>query len=186
MVHRDKGAASADVAQLALKLIDDFWQPLARHSYEDIARKLKVSVERVQEGADFVRTELTPYPGRQFRPSLANPRARSGEGRVRPDVEIKPVNWQMAPVNTPSKSPNRARLGLRVNSVYRQLWDSMRKDPAVYSSKDREHVQTYLTRAREFIDNLNQRRKTLKLIIEAVATRAGRSIWKPDCIRSSR
>ena len=49
----------------------------------------------------------------------------------------------------------------------------MRKDPAGYSSNDREHVQVYLTRAREFIDNLNQRRKTLKLIIEAVAREQG-------------
>jgi RNA polymerase sigma-54 factor len=49
----------------------------------------------------------------------------------------------------------------------------MRHDPNTYSSKDREHVQQYLTRAREFIDNLNQRRKTLKLIIEAVAEQQG-------------
>jgi RNA polymerase sigma-54 factor len=61
-----------------------------------------------------------------------------------------------------------------VNAVYRQLWDAMRRDPSGYSSKDREHVQQYLTRAREFIDNLNQRRKTLKLIIEAVAAEQGR------------
>lgn len=167
LVNRDKGP-DADTAQLALRLIDDFWQALARHSYEDIARKLKTSVERVQEGADFIRTELSPYPGRQFNPSWHSG-SPHGEGRVRADVEIKKVDEGVYIVEV-----NESRsLGLRVNSVYRQLWDAMRKDSVSYSSKDREHVQTYLTRAREFIDNLNQRRKTLKLIIEAVAAEQG-------------
>ena len=35
----------------------------------DIARKLHVTVSDIQEVADFIRTNLTPYPGRQFRPS---------------------------------------------------------------------------------------------------------------------
>ncbi len=169
LLHREKGAKS-DVAQLALKLIDDHWQPMARHSYEDIARKLKTSVERVQEGADFIRTELTPYPGRQFRPSWESG-ANSGAGRVRPDVEIRPISGK--PGEYTVEVIESRSLGLRVNAVYRQLWDAMRRDPAGYSSNDREHVQVYLTRAREFIDNLNQRRKTLKLIIEAVAREQG-------------
>ncbi len=169
LVNRDKGP-DAETAQLALRLIDDHWQTLARHSYEDIARKLKTSVERVQDGADFIRTELSPYPGRQFHPSW-HTGSPHGEGRVRPDVEIKKIEG-MEGAYTVEVNESRS-LGLRVNSVYRQLWDAMRKDSVAYSSKDREHVQTYLTRAREFIDNLNQRRKTLKLIIEAVAAEQG-------------
>ena len=61
---------------------------MARHSYEDIARKLKVPRRAVQDGADFIRTDLTPYPGRQYRPSWQT-RSPQGEARVRPDVEIK-------------------------------------------------------------------------------------------------
>ena len=90
---------------------------------------------------------------------------------MRPDVVIKKVEGEEGVYEV---TVNESRsVGLRVNGVYRQLWDSMRRDPTVYSSKDREHVQQYLTRAREFIDNLNQRRKTLKLIIEAVAAEQG-------------
>jgi len=90
---------------------------------------------------------------------------------VRPDVVITKVEGKEGVYEV---SVNESRsLGLRVNAVYRQLWDAMRRDPIAYSSKDREHVQQYLTRAREFIDNLNQRRKTLKLIIEAVAVEQG-------------
>ena len=178
LVHREKGK-DADIAQLALRLIDDHWQPLARHSYEDIARKLKTSIDRVQEGADFVRNELTPYPGRQFRPSW-HTNSPQAAGRVRPDVEIKRQEDGKGYLVEVVESRS---LGLRVNAVYRQLWDAMRKDPVGYSSKDREHVQIYLTRAREFIDNLNQRRKTLKLIISKPT---GASLSTPSVPRKSR
>jgi RNA polymerase sigma-54 factor len=161
-------------ARLALKIIDKYWEPMARHSYEDIARKMRRSVLEIQNVADFIRIRLTPYPGGQYRPSWQS-QGGSRQGRVRPDVEIRKVdaseengNVMYEVVVQESRS-----LGLRVNGVYRQLWDAMRKDPTGYSSKDREHVQQYLTRAREFIDNLNQRRKTLKLIVEAVAAEQG-------------
>ncbi len=164
--ERDQGHA-----KLATRLIDDFWEATARHSYEDIARKMKVPVEAVQNAADFIRHGLTPYPGRQYRPDWQT-RSPQGEARIRPDVTISKVEGEEG-VYEVTVSESRS-LGLRVNAVYRQLWDAMRKDPVGYAANDREHVQQYLTRAREFIDNLNQRRKTLKLIIEAVATEQGR------------
>jgi len=157
-------------AKLALIMVDEHWEAMSRHSYEDIARKMHISVHEVQEVADFIRNNLTPYPGRQFRPSWQS-QSPGGEARVRPDVVISKIEGEEGVYDV---TVNESRsVGLRVNGVYRQLWDSMRRDPTGYSSKDREHVQQYLTRAREFIDNLNQRRKTLKLIIEAVAAEQG-------------
>jgi len=171
LVHLDARERAGEHARLALKLIDEYWEAMARHSYEDIARKLHLSVEKVQEAADFIRTSLTPYPGRQYRPAWQS-QSPQGEARVRPDVVIKKLEGKDG-IYEVSVSESRS-LGLRVNAVYRQLWEAMRRDPSGYSSKDREHVQQYLTRAREFIDNLNQRRKTLKLIIEAVAAEQGK------------
>ena len=89
---------------------------------------------------------------------------------MRPDVSISKREDGVGYEVTVRESRS---LGLRINGIYRKLWDSMRHEPGTYSNKDREHVQQYLTRAREFIDNLNQRRKTLKLIIEAVAEQQG-------------
>ncbi|HVF10655.1 MAG TPA: RNA polymerase factor sigma-54 [Abditibacteriaceae bacterium] len=170
LIHLETRDRAGSHAALALKLIDEHWGSMARHSYEDIAHKLHVSVDAVQDAADFIRVHLTPYPGRQYRPSWQS-RSPAGEGRVRPDVVITKVEGKH---NVYEVSVNESRsLGLRINGIYRQLWDAMRRDPATYSSNDREHVQHYLTRAREFIDNLNQRRKTLKLIIEAVAAEQG-------------
>jgi RNA polymerase sigma-54 factor len=171
LLHLESRDRANGYAALASKLIDEYWEAMARHSYEDIARKLHVSVDEVQDAADFIRTRLTPYPGRQYRPSWQS-QSPQGQGRVRPDVTIKKVEGKDA-VYEVVVSESRS-LGLRVNAVYRQLWDAMRRDPTGYSSGDREHVQQYLTRAREFIDNLNQRRKTLKLIIEAVAAAQGK------------
>ena len=162
-------------SKLALKIIDKYWEAMARHSYEDIARKTRQSVDSIQAVADFIRIRLTPYPGRQYRPSWQS-QGGPDQGRIRPDVEIKKIEGAIASngkqIYEVLVQESRS-LGLRVNGVYRQLWDAMRTDPTGYSSKDREHVQQHLTRAREFIDNLNQRRKTLKLIIEAVAAEQG-------------
>lgn len=171
LVHWDERERAGDHAKTALTLIDEYWEAMARHSYEDIARKMKLPLDDVQDAADFIRTRLTPYPGRQYRPSWQS-QGSQGAGRVRPDVTISKVEGKDG-VYEVTVSESRS-LGLRVNAVYRQLWDAMRRDPSGYSSKDREHVQIYLTRAREFIDNLNQRRKTLKLIIEAVAAEQGK------------
>lgn len=168
--RENETAADRELAQTALRALEKSWDALARHSYEDIARKLRMPVEKIQEVADFMRHRLTPYPGRQFRPSWQS-QSPGAEARVRPDVEIRKLDddpGRYEVVVQESRS-----LGLRVNGVYRQLWEAMRRDPTGYTSKDREHVQQYLTRAREFIDNLNQRRKTLKLIIEAVAEEQG-------------
>jgi RNA polymerase sigma-54 factor len=168
--RENEAASDKELARLALRILDKHWEALARHSYEDVARRMKLPVERIQDVADFIRVRTTPYPGRQFRPSWQS-QGPGGQARIRPDVEIKKIDGtpgQYEVLVQESRS-----LGLRVNGVYRQLWDAMRRDPTGYESKDREHVQQYLTRAREFIDNLNQRRKTLKLIIEAVAAEQG-------------
>ena len=170
LIHLDERERAEGHAELALKLIDHHWEAMARHSYEDIARKLKTTVRKVQDAADFIRHRLTPYPGRQYRPSWQT-QSQMGAGRVRPDVTIRKAEDGDGYEVIVSESRS---LGLRVNAVYRQLWDAMRRDPTGYSGNDREHVQIYLTRAREFIDNLNQRRKTLKLIIEAVAAEQGK------------
>src|SRR5204862_4526064 len=88
LVHLDARDRGGRHARLALDLIDHHWDAMARHSYEDIARKLHVAAEDVQEAADFIRTHLTPYPGRQYRPSWQS-QSPQHEGRVRADVVIK-------------------------------------------------------------------------------------------------
>ncbi|MEO6907825.1 MAG: hypothetical protein ABI210_08035, partial [Abditibacteriaceae bacterium] len=157
-----------ELATLALRMVNKQWHAITRHAYEEIARKMRLPLERVQASADFIRHRITPYPGSQFRPEWQS--QSTGHARLRPDVSI--TKREDGPGYEVTVRESRS-LGLRINGIYRKLWDSMRREPDSYSSKDREHVQQYLTRAREFIDNLNQRRKTLKLIVEAVAAQQG-------------
>jgi RNA polymerase sigma-54 factor len=168
VMRENEKNSEKELAALALRMVNKQWHAMTRHAYEEIARKLRVPLERVQEAADFVRHRITPYPGSQFRPEWQT--QGNGPARLYPDVTI--TRKEDGPGYEVIVRESRS-LGLRINGIYRKLWDSMRHDPDTYSSKDREHVQQYLTRAREFIDNLNQRRKTLKLIIEAVAEQQG-------------
>src|SRR5690606_18194178 len=133
--RENESEADKSTARLTLKIIDKHWEPMARHSYEDIARKMRRPAEEIQAVADFIRIRLTPDPGRQYRPSWQS-QGGGRQGRVRPDVEIKKLDAPAANGKTiyeVSVQESRS-LGLRVNGVYRQLWDAMRRDPTGHSS----------------------------------------------------
>ena len=139
LVHWDERDRAGDHPKLALTLIDEYWETMARHSYEDIARKMKVSLD-IDSGS------------RRFHSHA--PDTLSGTP-ISPFVAISGLAWRR------SRAPRRhdfqsRRQGRRLRSHGQRiaqsgtcastqftasLWDAMRRDPAGYSSKDREHVQ---------------------------------------------
>ncbi|TMC01620.1 MAG: RNA polymerase sigma-54 factor, partial [Chloroflexi bacterium] len=71
--------------------------------------------------------------------------------------------------------PASRRFSLRVNPVYRQLimqLQAARKDGGAatvpMNDDDRQHIREYVTRAKFFIDNINQRRQTILRITEVI------------------
>jgi RNA polymerase sigma-54 factor len=55
------------------------------------------------------------------------------------------------------------RLGLSINSMYQQLLAQASSSPGM-SDEEREHIQHYVSRAKMFIANINQRRQTMQKI----------------------
>jgi len=61
-----------------------------------------------------------------------------------------------------------------VNPVYRQLVAQLQAarregtDPVPMNDQDRAHIRDYVTRAKFFIDNINQRRQTILRITEVI------------------
>jgi len=66
------------------------------------------------------------------------------------------------------------RFSLRVNPVYRQLVGQVQAarregtETVPMSDQDRQHIKDYVTRAKFFIDNINQRRQTILRITEVI------------------
>jgi RNA polymerase sigma-54 factor len=56
------------------------------------------------------------------------------------------------------------RFGLSVNTMYQQLLAQAQLQKGAVSDEEREHIQHYVSRAKMFIANINQRRQTMHKI----------------------
>ncbi len=139
------------------RIVANHLEDLAAHKYGYIARQLGVTTEDVCTARDFIRTNLNPFP-------LQNQEAR----------------WWKTPTRSPYTSPDviiTVRDGefhidivesvatrLRMNPLYASLATATARNGNDYSVEDRTHIRQYVTRAKLFISNINQRHETLRKI----------------------
>jgi len=152
------------------QLVAQQLRALGEHKYGDIAQALRITREEVQTASDYIKEVLNPFPAHAF---TAGPGGTSVGGRevgLRPDVMIlKDENGEFHVEVIESR-----RFSLRVNPVYRQLVaqaQAARRDggeSVPMSDHDRRHIRDYVTRAKFFIDNINQRRQTIARITEVI------------------
>jgi RNA polymerase sigma-54 factor len=151
-------------------IVQEQFRALGEHKFGDIAQALRITREEVNTAWDYVKESLNPYPAHGF---AAGPDGTSIGGRevgLRPDVIIvKEENGDLKVEVIESR-----RFSLRVNPVYRQLVAQVhaaRREGAEslpMSDQDRQHIRDYVTRAKFFIDNINQRRQTIARITEVI------------------
>jgi len=154
----------------AKQIVSEQFRALGEHKFGDIAQALRITREDVHAAWDYVKSSLNPYPAHGF---AAGPDGTSIGGRevgLRPDVIIlKEENGDLKVEVIESR-----RFSLRVNPVYRQLIAQVaaaRREGAEsvpMSDQDRQHIRDYVTRAKFFIDNINQRRQTIARITEVI------------------
>src|SRR5947199_3075986 len=155
----------------AKQIVSDQFRALGEHKFGDIAQALRITREEVNAAWDYVKTSLNPYPAHGF---AAGPDGTSIGGRevgLRPDVIITKSETGQYEVEVIESR----RFSLRVNPVYRQLimqLQAARKDGGTaavpMNDDDRQHIREYVTRAKFFIDNINQRRQTILRITEVI------------------
>lgn len=149
---------------LAARLVAECWAELGRHHYVECARKLGVRQADVQRAVDFIHDHLTPYPGHEFRPPWKTA-APDPVPSVRPEVIVRATHNLEEPYQV--EVPVSPTLSLRVSRVYASAWRDIQRTGRA-SAKERQHVRQYLVRAQQFLDNLIQRRETLKAITECI------------------
>ncbi|MDO8683578.1 MAG: RNA polymerase factor sigma-54 [Armatimonadota bacterium] len=148
---------------VALAMVRTCWQDMLGHKYGRIARKLKVPVRAVHDAADFIKRKLNPYPGNAFRMPWNN-KPDSTRASIKPDVVIKrtPTGYEIEVMGN-------EQFFLAVNSYYNRMNTEMRNpDAKGYTEQDKKHVFEFVERADLFIKNINQRRKTLRLISKGI------------------
>ncbi len=135
----------------AEQIIKNHLEDLAQGRLNRIAGKLGVSVQKVQELANLIRS-LNPKPGEQF--------SRLNEVRyVRPDVVVEKINDEFVVLVNDSIIP---RIG--INSTYRSLLSGQN----VSDAEARKYLETKLNAASWLVRSIEQRRLTLYKVASCI------------------
>ncbi len=158
---------------VAEALIADHWELFLQHRHAALARKLNVSIRRIEAALAFVQNRLNPNPAAGFRMPWDN-RGGGQSKAIRPDVLIKRsgMGFTVEVLGFDNTS-------LQVNPYYRSLYDSIRASrsgggPACdvggarLSEDHQKHVVAYVDRATMFLKNLQQRRRTIQRITQVL------------------
>ncbi len=138
------------------EILSDYFIELGEHKYSYIARKLGISLDDVKAARDYIRTHLTPYPVMGLENEVTAWGSPSKAQYVAPDVIIKETEGQLEVEVVESR-----RFFMRLNPLYNQMAGDMRSKSAPISEEDKKHVQQYVSRAKLFMYNINQRRETM-------------------------
>jgi RNA polymerase sigma-54 factor len=146
----------------AERMLRDHWHNLAAHSYGKIARALGVARSEVEAAAEFIRANLDPYPGRQFRAFWQN-QPKNPNALPRADVIItRNVDEYVVEVVESSD------FVLRASESYRELQRGFARQRRAWVQPDWQHALDCLRRADWFIQSLRMRRRTLQMVTEAI------------------
>lgn len=148
---------------VATEIVKAHLQELAEHKYNKIANELGVSVDAVVEASDFIRHRLNPYPAQGYGapdPSVAESRSTI----ILPDVIITQGEKDTFDVEVIESK----RFFLRITPLYQQLAANLEREPERFTEEEKRHIKQYVSRAKLFIANINQRRQTLQKITEYI------------------
>ncbi len=170
LVQMDRlGEIGEDVPPNARKIVAEHLRELGEHKFGDIAQALRISREEVQAAFDYIKTDLTPYPAQAFATGPAG-EINSERTGLRPDVIIardEKGDFEVEVIES-------RRFTLRVSPVYRELVLKIQAarrgngDAVEMSDQEKQHIHEYVTRAKFFIDNINQRRQTMGRITQII------------------
>jgi RNA polymerase sigma-54 factor len=144
---------------LAILLVQDYMEDLGKHKFNRIAQQLNVEPVEVEKAWDFIKTQLNPHPAQGSDGVPTRTGLRPTQGYIMPDVIITEGENGFEVEVVESR-----RFALSVNSMYQQLLSQVHNNATQYSETDREHIQHYVSRAKMFIANINQRRQTMHKI----------------------
>ena len=146
---------------VAFKILTHHWDNLIQHRYPVLARRLGVPYKRVEAAVATIQ-KLKPSPAAGFR--IPWDHTQNGQSRsIRADVIIKRsgIGFTVEVLGFDNTS-------LQINPYYRSLYDAIRSGEAALPADHQKHVVAYVERAGMFLKNLQQRRRTIQKITQAL------------------
>jgi len=137
---------------LAYRILDEQFDKLVKRRHAEIARDLKIPIEKVQEATDAIGT-LMPHPGLLV---------SSDDVRyIYPDLIVDKVGDNYEVYLNDRSVPR-----LRISPAYETVLS--RKQDGISDPKIREYVQGKLSSARWLIQAIEKRRRTMVRVMEAI------------------
>ncbi|MGQ9927737.1 MAG: RNA polymerase factor sigma-54 [Chloroflexaceae bacterium] len=159
LAQLDALASAGERLPLVRAIVAEHLEDLAAGRYRAIARALEVDESAVVSAHTLMQQQLWPFPFQAILTERAGPDRRVYRA---PDLIFTACESGFA-VEVPT-GPGR---WLGLNPVYTELATRA----AELSATEREHVLTYVARARTFLNGLRRRYATLRRIGEALAVR---------------
>ncbi len=132
---------------VSVEIVEDHFDELSRRRYPDIARALKLPLDRVMESVEEI-MGLEPKPGRRF--------GGADSRYIVPDVVVHKMGTEYVVVLNEDGIPR-----LRVNSLYRSL---LRNN----GDEARAYVEQKLRSAVWLIKSVDQRQRTLRKVTQSI------------------
>lgn len=147
----------------AREVISRYLTQLSEHKYGQIALALGTTTDTIHEVSEYIKRNLNPFPARGY---LGNNLSSGGTTAttVLPDVVIGKRALADGTHLYEVEVVESKRFFLNINPSYAQLYAEMGNRQAALSEDERRHIQQYVSRAKLFISNINQRRQTLSKI----------------------
>jgi len=132
---------------VSVEIVEEHFDELSRRRYPDIARALKLPLDRVMESVEEI-MGLEPKPGRRF--------GGTDSRYIVPDVVVHKLGGEYVVVLNEEGIPR-----LRVNSLYRSLLRGSGDDARAY-------VEQKLRSAVWLIKSVDQRQRTLRKVTQSI------------------
>ncbi len=132
---------------VSVEIVEEHFDELSRRRYPDIARALKLPLDRVMESVEEI-MGLEPKPGRRF--------GGTDSRYIVPDVVVHKMGGEYVVVLNEEGIPR-----LRVNSLYRSLLRGSGDDARAY-------VEQKLRSAVWLIKSVDQRQRTLRKVTQSI------------------
>src|SRR5213594_3736078 len=133
---------------VSVEIVEEHFEDLSRRRYPDIARALKLPLDRIMESVEEI-MGLEPKPGRRF--------GGNDSRYIVPDVYVYKLGTDYTIVLNEDGVPR-----LRVNALYRSLLRNSGVDEA------RQYVEQKLRSALWLIKSVDQRQRTLRKVTQSI------------------
>lgn len=169
LVQLESLGSQAPNADLCARAIREGMAMLSKRQYAELGHLLGVSKTKAQQIAEFITTNLSPYPARAHWGSLRTPNAESPRTYTKPDIIVRPQEDGRLVVEV--MWPLRGLL--RVNPLFQQALREAPEDKA-------EQWKIDLDQASLLIKCLAQRNQTIVRLMQVLAVLQRRFIMGGD------